>query len=62
MATALSIGALLKTSPLDALETRILLMHALGLTRMQLITQSERVLTPEEIAALVGADAASRSR
>ena len=31
-------------SPLDALETRMLLMHALGLTRVQLITQSEKAL------------------
>ena len=38
-----------KSSPLDALETRILLMHALGLSRTQLITQSERLLTREDI-------------
>ncbi len=44
-----TLGALLKAGPLDALETRILVMHALGLSRTQLITQSERLLTPEEI-------------
>ncbi|MGI4718761.1 MAG: peptide chain release factor N(5)-glutamine methyltransferase [Janthinobacterium lividum] len=42
--------------PLDALENRILLCHALGLSRVGLITQSERILTPDEtarVAALV---------
>jgi release factor glutamine methyltransferase len=43
-----SIGTLLRKPPLDALEARILLSHALQLTRVQLITQSERVLTPQE--------------
>lgn len=38
--------------PLDALENRILLCHALGLPRVALITQSERVLTDEETAFL----------
>ena len=37
-----SIGALLKKAPLAPLENRILLMHALQLTRIQLITQDER--------------------
>lgn len=37
-----------RSSPLDALETRMLLMHALGLTRVQLITQSERRLSADE--------------
>ncbi|RZA34693.1 MAG: peptide chain release factor N(5)-glutamine methyltransferase [Lysobacteraceae bacterium] len=43
--------------PLDPLENRILLCHALGLPRVALITQSERALTGEEAArldALVG--------
>jgi release factor glutamine methyltransferase len=44
------LDAFLRTSPLDALDTRVLVMHALGLTRMQLITQSERLLTDDEIA------------
>ena len=38
--------------PLDALENRMLLCHALGLTRVGLITQSERLLTQEEADAL----------
>jgi release factor glutamine methyltransferase len=47
--------------PLDALENRILLCHALGLPRVALITQSERVLTIEE-AALLNALVARRLR
>jgi release factor glutamine methyltransferase len=50
MATALA--DLQRQSPLDALETRILFMHALGLTRTQLITQSERELTDGEAASV----------
>lgn len=38
--------------PLDPLENRILLCHALALPRVALITQSERVLTEEEAARL----------
>ncbi|MFD2273787.1 peptide chain release factor N(5)-glutamine methyltransferase [Undibacterium arcticum] len=41
-----------QNSPLSPLETRILLSHALGLTRIQLITQSERVLDALEAARL----------
>lgn len=51
-----SIGRLQATLPLDALENRILLCHALGLSRVGLITQSERVLGADEarqLAALV---------
>lgn len=40
--------ALLKHSPLDPLETRVLLTHALQLTRVQLITQNERIFSDEE--------------
>jgi release factor glutamine methyltransferase len=32
-------------APLDALETRMLLMHALSLSRVQLITQSDKILS-----------------
>jgi release factor glutamine methyltransferase len=46
------IGALQAALPLDALENRILLCHATGLTRVQLITQSERLLSAEEAARL----------
>ena len=35
-------------SPLNALETRMLLMHALGLSRVQLITQSDKILSYEQ--------------
>lgn len=43
-----SISCAQRSSPLDALETRMLLMHALGLTRVQLITESERRLSADE--------------
>jgi len=46
------IDALLRQPPLAALEMRLLLGHALGLSRVQLITQSERTLTAAEAAAL----------
>ena len=45
-----SIGDVLRKPPLDALEARILLSHALQLSRVQLVTQSERLLTAEEAA------------
>ena len=44
----LSIDIALKNAPLVPLENRILVGHALGLSRIQLITQSQRVLTAEE--------------
>jgi release factor glutamine methyltransferase len=43
-----SIAALQRQSPLDALETRILLCHVTGLTRMQLITHDEQLPTPAQ--------------
>lgn len=43
-----SVKRLQAAMPLDALENRILLCHALGLSRVGLITQSERTLTEEE--------------
>ena len=43
-----SVGALQTQSLLDALDNRILLCHALGLTRVGLITQSERALDADE--------------
>lgn len=48
IAAGSSIAALLKNAPLNPLEARILLSHALHLTRVQLITQSERGLTAQE--------------
>jgi release factor glutamine methyltransferase len=47
-----TIGALQASLPLDPLENRILLCHALGLPRVALITQSERALTADEAAHL----------
>jgi release factor glutamine methyltransferase len=44
-----NVAALQRQSPLDALETRIVLMHALGMTRIELITRSERVPGAEEL-------------
>jgi release factor glutamine methyltransferase len=40
------------TLPLDPLENRILLCHALGVSRVALITQSERALDQDEAARL----------
>jgi len=47
-----SIAAVQAGLPLDPLENRILLCHATGLTRVQLITQGDRLLTPDEAARL----------
>ena len=47
-----SIAAAQAGLPLDPLENRILLCHATGLTRVQLITQGDRPLTPDEAARL----------
>jgi len=43
-----TVKALQAGLPLDPLENRILLCHALGLTRVGLITNAERVLNEEE--------------
>jgi release factor glutamine methyltransferase len=56
IAPGASIRTVQASLPLDALENRILLQHALGLSRVGLITQSERALTEDEaerLAALV---------
>jgi len=47
-----TVGAAHIALPLDPLESRILLCHATGLTRVQLITQAERPLTDDEAARL----------
>ena len=44
----ISLADALRGAPLDTLENRILIGHALQLTRIQLITQSERLLTATE--------------
>jgi release factor glutamine methyltransferase len=43
-----SIAAVLQQAPLNPLENRILLMHALQLSRIQLITQDERVIDAQQ--------------
>jgi release factor glutamine methyltransferase len=48
VAAGCSIDAVLRNSPLNSLETRILVGHVLKLSRVQLITHSERVLTANE--------------
>lgn len=48
IAAGCTIASILRHPPLDAFETRILLAHALKLTRVQLITQSERELSAED--------------
>lgn len=54
MTQAIQAGAtirqLLAALPLDPLENRILLCHALGISRVALITQSERALDSDEAA------------
>jgi release factor glutamine methyltransferase len=47
-----TVGAAQAALPLDPLENRILLCHATGLSRVQLITQAERPLTADEAACL----------
>ena len=47
-----SLGEVLAQSPLDPLETRILLGHALGLTRVQLITRADQRLGADDAARL----------
>ena len=47
-----TIGGVLRKPPLEPLEARILLSHALQLSRVQLVTQSERVLGEHETAAV----------
>ena len=48
IAPGVTVGALQTQSLLDALDNRVLLCHALGLTRVALITQSERALDGDE--------------
>ena len=52
IAAGQAIGAVQAALPLDPLENRILLCHALAITRVGLITQSERTLTEAEAASL----------
>ncbi|PUA16365.1 peptide chain release factor N(5)-glutamine methyltransferase [Glaciimonas sp. PCH181] len=43
-----SIATVLKNAPLEPLENRLLVMHALQLTRTQLITQDQRIVDAEQ--------------
>lgn len=43
-----SIATVLKHAPLSPLESRILLMHALRLTRIQLVTQDDRTVDAQQ--------------
>ncbi|QYF95108.1 peptide chain release factor N(5)-glutamine methyltransferase [Massilia sp. PAMC28688] len=52
IAAGATLGSLLAALPFDALENRILVCHALKVTRVGLITQSERILTQAEAQAL----------
>ena len=52
IAPGATLGQVRLSLPLDALENRILLCHALRLPRVAMITQSERVLTQDEAAHL----------
>lgn len=52
IAAGVTVGALQIGAPLAAVDNRILICHALGLTRVGLITQSERALTADEAARL----------
>ena len=52
IAAGTSVKAVQAALPLDPLENRILLCHALGLSRVGLITASERLLTEDEAARL----------
>lgn len=50
IATGTTIGGALRLPPFDPLEARILVAHALRLTRVQLITQSDRTLSADDAA------------
>jgi len=50
VAAGLTLGALQRQPLLDPVDQRILVCHALGITRTALITQSERVLSASEAA------------
>lgn len=47
-----TVASALRNAPVAQLEARILLTHALQLSRVQLITQSERVLSTDEAACI----------
>ncbi|MEX3937345.1 peptide chain release factor N(5)-glutamine methyltransferase [Paraburkholderia phymatum] len=51
MNTADTVATLLRASPLPALEARILLGHALGWRRTELITRADDALDPQQVTA-----------
>ncbi|SIT35691.1 N5-glutamine methyltransferase, modifies release factors RF-1 and RF-2 [Paraburkholderia piptadeniae] len=53
MNTADTVATLLRASPLPALEARILLGHALGWRRTELITHADDALDPQKVAAFL---------
>lgn len=54
IAAGTTIGGALRQPPIESLEARILMAHALQLTRVQLITQSDRALSVEEASRVSG--------
>ena len=52
VAAGSTLGAVLQQAPLEPLDARVLLMHALRMTRVQLITQDQRVIDSDEAARL----------
>jgi release factor glutamine methyltransferase len=48
----MTLAALQRLQGLDAVDRRLLICHALGLTRVELITQSDRILNADEAARL----------
>ena len=52
VAAGMTVGAIQVSLPLDPLENRILLGHALGLSRVGLITGSQRIVSAAEAAAI----------
>lgn len=54
IAAGTTIGGALRQPPIELLEARILMAHALQLTRVQLITQSDRALSVEEASRVSG--------
>jgi release factor glutamine methyltransferase len=50
IAAGTTLGALQRAPLLDPVDLRILLCHALGISRTALITQSERALSADEAA------------
>ena len=61
IASGISIAQLLRAAPFDALDNRLLVAHALRMSRTQLITESHHVLDAAEIAQVEAAFARRRA-